>query len=120
MNKSREGVRNLIFSVYRVVGAYVEDTWSQMRESKVEAAGRVAASKLGGVEYKWVSPGNAGVPDRIKLLPVPPEHQALVARYVRFVEYKAPKDGELSEGQKYQHKRLRRLGYTVEVVDEVA
>lgn len=44
----------------------------------------------GGRAYKFVSPGTAGVTDRIVLMPVPPEHQALVQKYLKFVELKRP------------------------------
>ena len=39
---------------------------------------------------KFVSPGLAGVTDRLVLLPVPAKHQRIVQRYVKFVEVKAP------------------------------
>lgn len=52
---------------------------------------------------KWVSPGNAGVPDRIVLLP---------RGRVVFVELKQ-EDGRLSRLQRWQHARLRDLGMDV-------
>lgn len=56
------------------------------------------------------------MPDQIVLLRVPPEHMAIVSRYVRFVEVKAP--GEKAEPhQQLRHAELRVLGFHVEVVD---
>lgn len=86
------------------------------RERNVE--GRLATRVLdqGGTAYKFVSPGASGVPDRLVLLPVDPEHREIVARYVRFVELK--KEGETPRtNQLLQHAHLRKLGYSVEVID---
>lgn len=58
----------------------------------------------GGRFYKWVSPGEGGVPDRIVV--VPPEGRIV------FVEMKTPV-GELSELQKEQTRRLRACGCDV-------
>lgn len=55
--------------------------------------------KLGGLCYKFVSPGNSGVPDRIVVLP----------KVVHFVELKTKK-GRLSPLQKRQIKKLNNLG----------
>ncbi len=54
----------------------------RVRESTVERALADAARKAGGRAYKWVSPGAAGVMDRLLLLP---GHGRAVA-----VEVKAP------------------------------
>ena len=56
--------------------------------------------------FKWVSPGNSGVPDRIVLLD----------RQVCFVELKAPgkKPRPL---QDYVIDKLRAAGYQTEVID---
>nr|WP_270471885.1 VRR-NUC domain-containing protein [Hungatella hathewayi] len=62
--------------------------------------------KLGGRAYKWVSPGNDGVPDRIVILP---------GMRPVFVELKTEK-GQLSALQKVQIKRLQELGQEVEVL----
>jgi len=52
-----------------------------MRERDIEAYLRDQIKRLGGIAYKFVSPGNAGVPDRLVLLP---------GAGVVFVELKAP------------------------------
>lgn len=56
--------------------------------------------KLGGRAYKWISPGNDGVPDRIVVFPNRPPV---------FVELKA-ENGKLSALQKVQIKRLQDMG----------
>lgn len=88
-----------------------------MRESAVETADKQATEDQGGLCLKFVSPGRANVPDRIKLFPVPPEHQEIVARYFRFVEYKAPKR-KPRPGQVREHARLRAMGFAVDVIDQ--
>lgn len=60
-------------------------------------------SKWGGKVYKFISPGNAGVPDRIVILP---------GENVFFVELKDDR-GELSKLQKAQIRKLRSLGVKV-------
>ena len=62
--------------------------------------------KLGGRAYKWVSPGNDGVPDRIVIFPGKPPV---------FMELKSEK-GKLSALQKSQMRRLLELGQAVFVV----
>lgn len=60
---------------------------------------------MGGRAYKFVSPGNDGVPDRIVVLP----------GKVIFIELKT-ETGRLSEIQKRQVNRLIRLGQCVKVL----
>lgn len=67
-----------------------------MTEKNVERKLVEGVKKLGGVAYKWVSPGNDGVPDRIVVLP---------NGHVVFVELKTDK-GRLSAVQKRQIARL--------------
>lgn len=91
-------------------------TKRKLRESDIEAYGGEAVKDLGGIPYKFTSPARRAVPDRLKLLPIPEEHREIVARYVRFVEYKAP--GAMATApQKREHERLRDLGYRVVVID---
>lgn len=77
-----------------------------MKESEIEKILVNEVRKLGGRAYKWVSPGNDGVPDRIVIFP---------NRRPVFVELKADK-GKLSALQKVQIKRLEDLGQCVTVV----
>lgn len=60
----------------------------------------------GGKTYKFVSPGNTGVPDRIAISPM---------GEVWFVELKT-ESGRLSRAQSYQIDGLRNLGCRVRVL----
>lgn len=71
-------------------------------EKKTEA---FIKSHLDGLWLKWVSPANAGVPDRI----------AVVHGRVYFVEMKQA-DGALSPIQKAQIERINKAGKAVHVV----
>lgn len=77
-----------------------------MREREIEEILRNEVKRLGGMAYKWVSPGNDGVPDRIVFFPD--------GRHV-FVELKTD-TGRLTRLQRLQIKRLRDLGQPVYVV----
>ena len=77
-----------------------------MREREIERVLVTEIRKLGGRAYKWVSPGNDGVPDRIVFLP----GQAPI-----FVELKA-EGGKVSNIQAVQMHRLTALGQKVELV----
>lgn len=78
-----------------------------MRERSIEAYLRERVKKAGGIAYKWVSPGNNGVPDRIVALP---------GGRIVFVELKAP-GRKPTPLQRVQQDRLRALGCDVRVVD---
>lgn len=74
-----------------------------MRESTIEAYLRDRVKEVGGKAYKFVSPGNDGVPDRLVCLPR--------ARGV-FVETKAP--GKTPTPlQRSRHRELRKMGFVV-------
>lgn len=88
-----------------------------MRESEIERADRKRVAADGGMLLKFVSPGRNAVPDDILLMPVPPEHREIVARYFRFCEYKAPGQ-KPRPNQIREHDRLRALGFTVDVIDQ--
>ena len=77
-----------------------------MNEKIVEAKLRDGVKALGGVAYKWVSPGNVGVPDRMAVLP---------GGAVHFIELKR-EGGKLTRMQKVQIARLRALGADCAVV----
>ena len=76
-----------------------------MREKDIERILVTEVRKLGGRAYKWTSPGNDGVPDRIVIFP---------DRAPVFVELKTD-TGKLSALQKVQISRLRELGQKVYV-----
>lgn len=77
-----------------------------MKESEIERVLVEEVKRLGGRAYKWTSPGNDGVPDRIVFLP---------DTRVIFVELKTD-TGRLSPLQKIQIDHLKKLGQWVEVV----
>lgn len=78
-----------------------------LREKEIEDYLRIRIKKLGGIAYKFTSPGNDGVPDRIILLP---------EGKINFVELKAP-GKKPSKLQKVQINRIKKLGYDVYVID---
>lgn len=69
-------------------------------EKQIENYLREQVKKMGGKAYKFVSPGNAGVPDRIVVLP---------GGRVIFVELKSP-EGRLTVLQQAALGHLRRMG----------
>lgn len=77
-----------------------------MLEKEVEAKLVSGVKKMGGIAYKFVSPGNAGVPDRIVILP---------DGRVIFVELKTA-SGRLSALQQRQIARIAKAGGQVRVV----
>ena len=74
-----------------------------MRESSIESKLFRLVRARGGLCYKFVSPGNPGVPDRIVITPD--------GRTV-YVELKT-EVGRLSALQKWQHRELRKRGADV-------
>lgn len=84
-----------------------------MTERDLERLMIESVKQIGGRAYKWVSPGNNGVPDRIVFFP---------GGRVLFVELKT-ETGRESSLQKLQKRKLQRLGqcvYTVHGVREMA
>ena len=78
-----------------------------MEEKKIEQKLIKAVWQKGGVCWKFTSPGTAGVPDRIVLMP---------KGHIAFVEVKAPRE-KPRKLQLSRHKLLRRLGFQVYVLD---
>lgn len=77
-----------------------------MRESTIEVRLVREVRKLGGLCYKFTSPGAPGVPDRIIILP---------GGLVVFVELKT-EIGRLAKIQKWQIDELRKRGANVRVL----
>lgn len=77
-----------------------------MTEKEIERILVTGVRALGGRAYKWVSPGNAGVPDRIVIFP----GQAPI-----FVELKT-ESGKLTRLQEVQIRRLQDLQQRVQVL----
>jgi len=78
-----------------------------MREREIEQKLIDAIKAQGGVCWKFVSPGTAGVPDRIILMPM---------GRIAFVEVKAPGESP-RKLQLARHRFLRRLGFKTFVLD---
>ena len=74
-----------------------------MKERDIEELLRDGVKQLGGKAYKWVSPGNAGVPDRIVIL----------------CELKQ-ENGRLTRLQKMQQEQLLRLKASVATLYGIA
>ena len=77
-----------------------------MKESAIEARLVREVKKRGGLCYKFTSPGNPGVPDRIVILP---------GGTTVYVELKT-EIGRLAKIQKWQIEELRRRGAVVRVL----
>ncbi|MES3001351.1 MAG: VRR-NUC domain-containing protein [Pseudomonadota bacterium] len=91
----------------------VEDTKQspifKTKEKPVEKTGTAYAQSKGWLVYKFVSPGNAGVPDRVYFR----EGKCVL------VEWKRPsKNPKAKKRQEMQHNRLRRAGMAVYLLDD--
>ena len=74
-----------------------------MREGSIESKLVRMVRERGGLCFKFVSPGNPGVPDRIVITP---------AGRTVYVELKT-EAGRLAAIQKWQHEELRKRGADV-------
>lgn len=88
-----------------------------MRESRVESNYVKEVKDAGGKAYKFTSPGRRNVPDRLVLFKIPPALRKAIAKYFWFAEIKAP-GKKPRPGQEREIKRLRDMGYRVDVVDK--
>ena len=78
-----------------------------VREATIEAYLRDRVKAQGGIAYKWVSPGNVGVPDRLIVF---------LGGTVYFRELKAP-GKKPTPLQVRQLEKLKALGFDVGVID---
>ena len=79
----------------------------KITEKSIEIYLRDRIKKVGGIAFKFISPGNDGVPDRLLCLPT---------GQVIFVELKAP--GKTTRPlQDLQISRLRNLNFKVFIID---
>lgn len=79
-----------------------------MTEKYIEKRLREEVEKLGGKAFKFSSPGNSGVPDRI----------VLYRGRCFFVELKRPGES-LRPLQKAMVKQFKKLGFRVYVIDSI-
>lgn len=77
-----------------------------MKESEIEAKLVQGVKALGGKAYKFISPGNVGVPDRIVIMP---------DGLLLFVELKT-ETGRLSKMQERQIAELNKRNMPVQVL----
>ena len=89
-----------------------------MLEKQIERKGNEIAKHQDLLHLKFTSPERGGVPDRLVLARVPPILRPIIARYIKFIEYKAP-GKKPTAPQEREHARLRGMGWTVDVVDSV-
>lgn len=87
--------------------AHIQELRSYMQERKIEQKLCAAVKKSGGIAMKLVSPGLAGVPDRLLLFP---------GGRIAFCEVKAPGQKPRSL-QEHRIAQLRALGFKVYVLD---
>lgn len=80
-----------------------------MREVQIEIRLKEKVERIGGLSLKFISPGTAGVPDRLVLLP---------GKEIYFVELKAP-GKQLRPLQLKRKKQLEDLGFKVYVIDSI-
>lgn len=78
-----------------------------LSENQLEEKLRKKIKELGGIALKFVSPGRAGVPDRIILMP---------QGKIYFVEMKSPR-GEVNPIQKYVFEKFEELGFKVHILN---
>ena len=81
-----------------------------MKEKDIEQKLKVQVNAHGGICWKFTSPGTAGVPDRIILMP---------KGKIAFVEVKTT--GEKPRPlQLARHRLLKKLGFKVYILDDVS
>lgn len=91
---------------------------ADLLEKEIEKRGGDYARDRGHREMKFTSPGHAFVPDRLHLAPIPELLRPIIAKYIRFVEYK--RGGQKpTVPQQREHARMREMGFAVEVIDNV-
>lgn len=79
-----------------------------MRESYIEKKVTEAAKANGWLSYKWVSPSQRGVPDRLYFK----------GGKLMIVEFKAPKK-KPTPYQQAIHRRLAAVGWEVHIIDNI-
>lgn len=85
-----------------------KDIYTDMLEGKIERNLRLQVKAIGGKAYKFSSPGNNGLPDRI----------ILYKGQCYFVETKKPGE-ELRPLQRAVKRQFKKLGFEVYKIDSV-
>ena len=80
----------------------------KMKERDIEKAVTDHAKKKGWLSFKWTSPAQRFVPDRLYFKD----------SKVIMIEFKRP-GGKPTKGQRIMHKTLERAGFAVRVIDSV-
>jgi hypothetical protein len=93
--------------LYRLARAVVRRLMGQ--EATTEGMARVLIAQAGGHMWKWVSPGQRGVPDNLVVWP---------GGIVHFIEFKSPK-ARPDKQQELQHLKLMKLGAKVWLLDNL-
>lgn len=89
-----------------------------MLERNIERNCGDHARDQGIMHLKFTSPGRRAVPDRLLLAKIPEFLIPVIAQYICFIEYKR-KGEKPTVPQQREHARLRALGFTVHVIDNV-
>jgi VRR-NUC domain len=84
------------------------------KESSFERDACASLNTESSRAFKFVSPGTRGMPDRLVLSAIPEEHREIVAKYVRFIEFKSSA-GKLSAEQTKIISLLQRWGFQVDI-----
>ena len=79
-----------------------------MQEKEIERKLVEGTKARGGIAFKFVSPGHAGVPDRLVLMP---------GARIGFVEVKTA-DKQPRKLQAATHRKITRLGFRVYILDD--
>jgi hypothetical protein len=87
-----------------------------MNEAPVEKKIIQRYKAAGGHAFKFTSPGRRGVPDRLALAYIPVKDQETVARYVKFIEAKAPGKAPRPDQEQEIH-YLASMGYWAGYID---
>ena len=107
MKQQEKSLLALKYQIYRLTAYVFNETEKVMNEKSIEQKLVKAAKARGGLALKFTSPGFAGMPDRLLLLP---------KGHIGFVEVKAP--GKKPRAlQLARHRQLRNLGFQVFVLD---
>lgn len=81
---------------------------SKTLEREIEDMLIAGVGRLGGLSFKFTSPGTNGVPDRLNFFP---------GGLLSLVETKTADGGKVDPLQKVMHRMLMRIGFPVTILD---